>query len=169
MNIVSNFIGSISPNMFGDGVKNAMQGINLDDTTFSDLLKKQLNNLQGNEHNFMHGLSFPAGINNIVNFDETGLNVKTGDNGDMLKSIKPINTTENTDFTDANNKKDLSTSEVVTFFTSLFDSKPTLTDTSSSELFDFERKVAAGKYDKYARNIVTDLGEFVSDTMKLKS
>ena len=58
---------------------------------------------------------------------------------------------------------------VVTFFTSLFDSKPTLTDTSSSELFYFERKVAAGKYNRYARNIITDIGEFITDTMKMKA
>ena len=161
--------------MFGESAKNTLQGINLGDTTFSDLLEKQMNNLKGNEPNIINGFAFPSGINNIVDIDggfspfNAGANIKTGENADMLESIKQINSTENTDFKNSYNKKDLSTSEVVTFFPSLFDSKPTLTDTSSSELFDFERKVAAGKYDKYARNIVTDIGEFVADTMKIKS
>ena len=175
MNIVSNFVGSISPEMFGSASKDTLQGINLGDTTFSDLLDKQLNNMKNSVPDFTKNFGFPSGINNIVDIDgdfSQGINIrgtKEEIKSDMLEQIKPVNTTENTDFSNLNNKKDLSTSEVVTFFTSLFDSKPTITDTTSSELFDFERKVATGKYDKYAKNVITNIGEFVTDTIKMKS
>ena len=41
-----------------------------------------------------------------------------------------------------------------------------MTDTSNSGLFNFERKLAATSYDKYAKNIVTDLSEFVADALR---
>ena len=172
MDAVSNFIGSISPEMFGGGTKGASQNLDLGDTTFSDLLEKQLNNIQGNEPDFSQGFGLPSGINiadigggfSQLNINTT--NIKSGENMDMLESVKPINSSENTEFMNLNNKRDLSTSEVVTFFTSLFDSKPSMTDTESSGLFDFERKTAANLYNKYAKNIVTDLSEFVTDAFK---
>lgn len=175
MSIVSNFVGSLSPEMFSDSVKGITKNIDMDDTTFSDLLEKQINsNLQKNQQNFINNLGLPS-ITNIIDADEIFsqhnlyANKELGGNSDMLDSIKPINESENPSLGSSPEEKDMSTSEVVTFFSSLFDSKPTLTDTSNCGLFNFERKVAAGEYDKYARNIITDLNEFVSDTIKMKS
>lgn len=169
MNIVSNFIGSVSPEMFSDGVKSLTQNIDLGDTTFSDLLEKQINNLQKNEKDFMYGFGLPTDIavGNAENVN-TNLGVDLGVN-DMSEAIRPINEQESSVFRDLSNPKNMSTSEVVTFFNSLFDSKPTIADTSDSGLFNFERKMAAGRYNQYARNIVTDINEFVTDTMKIKS
>ena len=175
MNAVSNFVGSISPDMFGNNAKSIAQNFDMGDTTFSDLLEKQINKIQQtNQFDFVNSLDFYTGIN-MGDFDGTlpqfGVNTnnKFGENNDMLESIKPIQESENSASVNLKDTKNMSSSEVVTFFKSLFDSKPTLADTSTSSLFEFEKKMAAGKYNQYARNIVTDLTEFVSDTMKIKS
>ena len=171
MNLVSNFIGSISPEMFNNHAQGLLQGIDLGDTAFSDLLEKQLNNAQNNNSNTMQSLGFPSSVNNVVDIDGgvfQVVNFRGNEEvqNDMLESIKPISESENSAFREFNNPKNMSTSEVVTFFSSLFDSKPTMTDTSSNGLFDFERKTAANLYNKYAKNIVTDINEFVTDAFK---
>ena len=171
MNLVSNFIGSISPEMFNTNAQGLIQGIDLGDTTFSDLLEKQLNNAQNNNPNTIQSIGFPSGVNNIVDIDGgflQGVNFRGNKEvqNDMLESVKPINESESSVFKDV---KNMSTSEVVTFFNSLFDSKPKITDTSQSELYEFEKKIAAGKYGKYAKNVITDLSEFVTDTIRMKT
>ena len=171
MNLVSNFIGSVSPEMFNNNAQGLFQGINLGDTTFSDLLEKQLNNAQNNDSNTIQSLGFPSGINNIVDIDGVGSQgIRFKVNGevqnDMSESIKSVSESEKSAFRDLNNPKNMSTSEVVTFFSSLFDSKPTMADTSSNGLFNFERKTAANLYNKYAKNIVTDINEFVTDAFR---
>lgn len=172
MNMVSSFIGSISPEMFGGNIKSATQNIDLEDTTFSDMLEKQINKeMQQNKLNLTNNFSLQSGIN-IGDFDgsQPQFTIKTNNSSEnSFEAIKPINEFDKSTFKNMNNAHDKSTSEVVTFFNSLFDSKPTLTDTSSSGLFDFERKIAASRYNKYAKNIITDLSEFVTDTMKIKS
>ena len=170
MNIVSNFVGSVSPDMFGNSVKGVTKSVDLGDTTFADLLEKQINNaIQKDKNDFTNGFGIPS-VPNVVDTDGTfsqlNVNTKQGENNDMLQSVKPINESESSVFKDV---KNMSTSEVVTFFNSLFDSKPKITDTSLSELFEFEQKIAAGKYGKYAKNVITDLSEFVTDTIKMKT
>ena len=170
MNVLSNFVGSISPELFNGGSKNITQNVDLGDTTFSDMLEKQINkDIQQNKENLMNSLNMQTGIN--INDLVTAHNPYESFNihSDKVDGIKPLNEAEKTFYYDLNNTEGKSTSEVVTFFKSLFDSKPTMTDTSSSGVFDFERKIAAGKYDRYAKNIVTDLNEFVTDTIKMKS
>ena len=167
MNMVSNFVGSITPEMFGGNVKGATQNIDLKDTTFSDMLEKQIDKeMQQNKLNLTNSFGFQSGIN-IGDFDGSHpqFTLKTDD----LEAVKSVNEFDNSGSFNMNNAKDMSASEVVTFFNSLFDSKPTMTDTSSSELFDFERKIATNKYNKYAKNIITDLNEFVTDAIKIKS
>ena len=167
MDLVSNFVGSISPNMFSGNTQSITQNYDLEDTTFSDMLEKQINKeFEQIKPNFVESLGLPTGFN-IADFDGTipqfkyGMN-NTENNENKLDTVKPEfeNSMSNSD------KDNISTSELLTFFNSLFDSKPTLTDTSNSELFQFERKTAANLYSKYAKNVVLDLGEFVADTLK---
>ena len=172
MSVVSNFVGSISPELFSTGGKNVNQNVDLGDTTFSDILEKQITkDMQRNRENLMKSIGMQSGIN--INDLVTAQN-PYGMNSDIktdnkMEAIQAINETDGSFHHDMSNPESMSTSEVVTFFKSLFDSKPTMADTSSSGLFDYERKIAAGKYDRYAKNIVTDLNEFVTDTIKMKS
>lgn len=169
MTMVSNFIGSLSPEMFGGSKAGAVQKVDLEDTTFSDMLEKQMNNIKEQEKN---SLGIQGGFN-IMDLTsgvspQFEINTNGGDNN-ILDMVKPIRETDESVMRYMNNPKEMSSSEIITLFSSLFDSKPTLADDSSSGLFDFERKVAAGKYNRYAKNIVTDLSEFVTDTIKMKS
>ena len=161
MNLVSNFVGSISPNMFGENAQGLKPSMDIDDKTFADMLEKQMQKeIQQTKPNFIDMLGLPTGLD-INNFN-TENNIINMERNAVSKSNETFEASMNN-----NSSKDSSTSEVVTFFSSLFDSKPTLTDTIRTGLFDFERKVAANSYGKYAKNIVTNLGEFVSDAIKL--
>ena len=141
MDLVSNFVGSISPNMFGGNTQGVTQNVDLGDKTFSDMLEKQINKeIEQHKSTFADSLGLPTGFN-IADFDGSvpqfkfGMNV----NENKLDAIKSVNDMENSVLN--RDEKDMSTSEFLTFFQSLFDSKPTMTDTTSSGLFDFERKV----------------------------
>lgn len=173
MDLVSNFVGSISPSVFGKDAQGINTNIDLDDKTFSDMLEKQMNKnieIERNIPNFKNNFGLSSGIDigvfdgSVPQFDNVVSNTKN-----KFEAIKPIEKSENTVFNDFSGAHDLSTSEVVLFFNSLFDSKPSMTDSSNSGLFNFERKIAAGSYEKYAKNVVTDLNEFVSDTKRIKS
>ena len=155
MNLVSNFAGLISPNMFGESSQSLKPSMDINDRTFADMLEQQLQKeIEQNKPNFVEMLGLPTGLD-ISNFENQQMSL------DNVNKIQEVGGT-GMDST----PKNPSTSEVLTFFSSLFENKPTLTDTSRSGLFEFERRVAANSYDKYARNIVTNLGEFVSDTIK---
>ena len=104
MNIVSNFVGSISPDMFGNSVKGVTQSVDLGDTTFADLLEKQINNaIQKDKNDFTNGFGIPS-VPNVVDTDGTfsqlNVNTKQGENNDMLQSVKPINESESSVFKD---------------------------------------------------------------------
>ena len=62
------------------------------------------------------------------------------------------------------NKEEVTTSETVTFFTSLLDLSAG-EQKSHSELFDFAKKQATGLYAKGATSVITDLEEFISDVL----
>lgn len=161
MDLVSNFVGAISPSMFGNNTQNITPIFDLDDNSFSDILEKQMTKeIEKNKPNFIDKL----GLSNGINIGDLDGRIIEKDN--TFDAVNSVNKYEKTDFNNLNNPKDLSTSEVLTFFNSLFESKPTLTDTVNSGLFDFERKIAANQYGKYAKNIVTDLSEFVTDALK---
>ncbi len=161
MDLVSNYIGELSSLKSGKKEGGIDSNLDLNDSTFANMLEKQLNKIEDNSNNVeqIGNLGIPAGIN-IGDFDgnvpQFGI-----DNG-----VKPINETESSALKRFDNPKEFSTSEILTFFPSLFDSKPSLTETQNNGLFDFERKLAATSYGQYARNIVTDLTEFVTDTIK---
>ena len=165
MDLVSNFVGSISPNKLGINTQGITPEFDLDDKTFSDILEKQMQKLtEQDKTNYINNLGIQSGID-IGDFDHS-VSHFSGNQEDRLEAINAVNQSENKFFHDMN-PQEMSTSEVLTFFRSLFDSKPTMTDTSNSALFDFERRTAASQYSKYAKNIVTDLGEFVSDALKI--
>ena len=163
MDLISNFAGEISSTLFEGKNKELAPNIDMDDTTFSDLLEKQLNNIKEHSFDISNQISVPSGLN-IGEFEGTNPVF----NAEDLKNTKIMKSTENSNLENFNKKGEFTTSEILTFFPSLFNNKPTMTDTSNSGLFNFERKIAANSYDKYAKNIVTDLSEFVTDTMKIR-
>ena len=170
MNMVSGFIGTISPEMFGGNNQSATQNINLKDTTFSDMLEKQINEeMTQNKPNLTNSIGIQSGID-IGNFDGVSpkfdINTAINNYEDSFESVKPVKEFDNSAFYNPNNTQDKSASEVVTFFKSVFDTKPTMTDTANSGLFTYERKIAADSYGRYAKNIITDINEFVSDALK---
>ena len=67
---------------------------------------------------------------------------------------------------DLNGDGNVTTSEAVTFFTSLLDNS-NLGQKNDSGLFDFAKKQAFNFYNKYSRSVVTDVQEFVEDIQGL--
>ena len=164
MDLVSNFAGEISSSQFSNKTQGANPNLDPNDNTFENLLEKQLNNkVEDNFLNSTNNSGMISGIS-IGDFDRkiqsAGMNTEIN----ALNAVKNLDQAELEKF---NSGKDFSTSEVLTFFPSLFNSKPTLTQTNLSGLFEFERKMAANSYGKYSRSIITDLNEFVVDTLKL--
>lgn len=167
MNLVSNYIGGIGLN---PGVNNGVTPqIDLNDTTFAELLEKQLNNNINNQaqtNSIINGLGMPPGIQ-IENFDGAGFTNTAQDQAEAVG--EKINSTEADNAAnpfDADKNGDVTTSEVVTFFSSLLDNGAEGQD-ARSELFDFAKKQAAGFYNKYSKNVVTDLAEFVDDIKRI--
>ena len=157
MSIVSNSIGELAEAQVNGKHTGISSNIDLNDNTFSDLLQDKINNLSDSN----------MAVNQIGNVEEpVGFDIT-----DLFSAPTSIDTNNSSTFkfNDYNNAQDYSASEILTFFPSLFNSKPTLTQTATNGIFDFERKVATASYGQYAKSIVTDLNEFVSDTLKSKS
>ena len=168
MNLVSNFIGAAGANT-GTGVSNNVSPFfDFNDTTFAGLLEKQLNsnNINTPSDNIIDGLGIPPGIQ-IENFDGTEFSNTAQDQAEAVG--EKINTTE-TDNTanpfDADKNGDVTTSEVVTFFSSLLNNGAE-GQNARSELFDFAKRQAADFYNKYSKSVVTDLTEFVDDIKRV--
>lgn len=164
MSLVSNFIGDISSIGLNNGVSST-PSFDLNDTTFAELLEKQLNKnseVQNSSTNLIDGLGMPPGIQ-IENFDGIDFSETAQDQVEAVG--EKINTTETDNMTnpfDMNNDGDVTTSEVVTFFSSLLDNN-SQGQNARSELFDFAKKQATNFYNTYSRSVVTDLKEFVDD------
>ena len=78
-------------------------------------------------------------------------------------ALEKIDTQENmSNPFDMNGDGNVTTSEAVTFFTSLLDNSSN-GENARSELFDFAKKQASNLYNKYSRTVVTDVKEFVND------
>ena len=148
MSIVSNYIGAIPSNFANKG--QAVSGVDLEDKTFSDLLDKQID-LQEPQNGFTSPLGIPAG------FVENGTNIV-----DMIsavnqpKGISPILGID---------ENEIGTSEMVAFLTKPFDSPSALEKNLS--LMDFAKRQASNFYNKCASNVITNLSEFVEDSLKL--
>lgn len=155
MSLVSNFVGGIGLNPNG-GIGNTTPSFDLEDSTFSDLLEKQMNVKPKEETNTLSGtLGIPAGLQiDGIDFSEKVQ--------DQMEALGEDINTEETNMFDLNKDGDVTTSEAVTFFTSLLDNG-TEGQNARSELFDFARKQAANFYNKYSRDVITSVNEFVDD------
>ena len=141
MSLVSNFIGGIGVN--GLGNISSPQKFDTNGIDFEELLKKQMETDSTNEtNNIMGALGMPAGMQ-IENIDFSE-KVQDQTNGDGS----------------------ITSSEAVTFFSSLLDNN---INNTKSELFDFAKKQASNLYHKYSRSVVTDVKEFVEDIQGLVS
>lgn len=152
MNLVSNFIGGISSSPIG---ASTASNIDLEDKTFSDLLEKQLNEKVGTPKNTISdSLGVPPGLE-IQNLDGSYFSNfdLNQDNTDCVK----------TDTINDGCVNDITTSETVTFFNSLLDSKDN--KNLHNEVFEFAKKQAANLYTKGASSVITDLNEFVGDIL----
>ena len=159
MSLVSNFIGGISS--VGGGGLNPSQNLDLNDTTFSDLLEKQMEVKPKEENNnIFASLGMPAGMKiESVDFSE-----KVQDQMEILDEKMTSEKANETNMLDLDGDGSVTTSEAVTFFTSLLDNSNL---GSNSQLFDFAKKQASNFYNKYSRSVVTDVKEFVEDIQGL--
>ena len=159
MSLVSNFIGGISS--VGVGGLNPSQNLDLTDTTFSDLLEKQMEVKPKEENNnIFASLGMPAGMKiESVDFSE-----KVQDQMEILGEKMTSEKANETNMLDLDGDGSVTTSEAVTFFTSLLDNSNL---GSNSQLFDFAKKQASNFYNKYSRSVVTDVKEFVEDIQGL--
>lgn len=163
MSLVSNFIGGISS--VGVGGQKPLQQLDLNDTTFSDLLEKQMETKPKEEsNNIFASLGMPAGMQ-IENVD---FSEKVQDQMEALGSQQAPEKVNETNILYLNGDGNVTTSEAVTFFTSLLDNS-NLGNDNRSQLFDFARKQASNFYNKYSKNVVTDVKEFVEDIQGLVS
>lgn len=160
MSLSSNFIGSISPEKIGGKQVTVAPDFDLNDKTFSDILDKQMDDkTQVNKTNN----AIPNGFNidELISMQQAN-NAKAAERHTSTNPINPIN------FDDLISKDDehaISNSEMLTFYTSLFD-KNSETNLHNG-IGNFVRKQAANFYGKCAGNVITDIGEFVSDALKL--
>lgn len=155
MNLISNFIGEISPSLFESGMKN-ITGLGMSNTGFSELLEKQMNFIrQENSTCTMENLGMPAGFD--ISFADIS---ETLGNEQQNQKIEVHTETS----TDMQNNNDTTTSEAITFFTSLLEN---CSENSQlhREVFDFAKKQAASTYSKGAGSMVTDLQEFISNVI----
>ena len=145
MNLASNFIGNISSSQFGGNI-GLKPDMDLDDKTFSNILDDKMN---VNQANPIENIGAPQGFN-ILDLETNNTNIG---------SVNKISET-------VNDLKDMTTSELITFITSPLE-KVLASHNTHNQLYNFARKHAANFYEKHAGNVVTNLGEFVSDALKL--
>ena len=167
MDLVSSYIGDISSSLFEAQQKVLTSGVNLNDKTFSEILETQMQKiLDETKQNMLNGAGVLSGIN-IGDYDGRIPEFELVQAPD-LNAVKSISDNQNSAFENLPSENDYSASEVLTFFPSLFSSKPTMTENTLNSLYNFEKKNAANSYEKCSRNVITDLGEFVTDTIKLR-
>ena len=165
MSLVSNFIGGIGFNPGINGNNGVTSQFDLNDTTFAELLEKQLNNNINNStptNSIMDGLGMPPGIE-IKPLEGTEFSDTVQDQMDAVgEKTNNIETDNSTNPFDMNGDGDVTTSEAVTFFTSLLDMGAD-GQNARSELFDFAKKQATDFYSKYSKNVVSNLTDLVDD------
>ena len=169
MSLVSNFIGGIGFNPGINGNNGVTSQFDLNDTTFAELLEKQLSNNINNQtqsDNIIDGLGMPPGIQ-IENIDGTEFSNTAQDQAEAVG--EKINTTETDNAAnpfDMDKNGDVTTSEVVTFFSSLLGNN-SQGQNARSELFDFAKKQATDFYNKYSKNAVSNLTDLVDDIKRV--
>jgi len=153
MNLMSNFVGEISASMFGGNSQGITPNIDMNDNTFDSLLEKAVNR-------DLDALNMPS-----IQKSGNGVNIGDYDGYSNVEKIDSVKTDINIE--KFNKSNSYTTSELLTFYPSIFDLKPKLTESVTNGLYNFERKLAASSYGKGARNIVTDISEFVTDALKI--
>ena len=159
MSLISNAISGIGNNL--GGIKSTPD-FNLDDSTFADLLEKQLlNKIDSQKNNTITGLGMPAGFQ-IENLDGTEFSETAQDQMEAIG--EKINIEENniSNPFDMDHNGDVTGHEAISFFSSLLNSD-TKGDNARSELFDFAKKQAANFYNKYSKTVVNNLEDFATD------
>ena len=152
--MASSYIGIVQPNGLGGKGTGIPSGVNLDDSTFSDLLEKQMNT-ESSDNNWL-SLMCTQPVQGIQN---NGFDIQ-----DLINSSNKIqNDVQNFDI---NKDEDITTSEMLTFLSSPFDTH-NHKNHLNHDFLDFAKKQAANFYNKCASNVITDLTEFVEDTLKL--
>ena len=168
MSLVSNFIGGIGVNPNG-GINGIAQQFDLSDTTFSDLLEKQIDTKENEKTNPIISGHFgiPAGMQ-IDGMDGAEFSEKAFDQAEAIgaKTDTYNEEKQNNNIFDTNNDGEVTSSEMLTFFTSLLDNGAEGEQTRS-ELFDFARKQAANFYNKYSKSVVNNISELAADVKSL--
>ena len=168
MSLVSNFIGGIGVNPDG-GINGITQQFDLSDTTFSDLLEKQIDTKESEKTNPIISGHFgiPAGMQ-IDGMDGAEFSEKAFDQAEAIgaKTDTYNEEKQNNNIFDTNNDGEVTSSEMLTFFTSLLDNGAEGEQTRS-ELFDFARKQAANFYNKYSKSVVNNISELAADVKSL--
>ena len=163
MSLISNAISGIGNNL--GGIKTTPD-FNLDDSTFADLLEKQLlNKIDSQENNTITGLGMPAGFQ-IENLDGTEFSETAQDQMEAIG--EKINIEENniSNPFDMDHNGDVTGHEAISFFSSLLNSD-TKGNNARSELFDFAKKQAANFYNKYSKTVVYNISELAADVKSL--
>ena len=155
MSFVSSYIGGISATQFG-GENKVSVNFDMDNSVFEELLLKQMETKPSEAQNFiMDSLGMPPGLDIEV------LDIPTNDNFDS--AIKPVEQTLDANLAD---KKEISSSEYSNLFNS-FLGKGTDFINQKADLLDFAKRNATTIYSKCSGNVVTGLGEFISDALHL--
>ena len=160
MSLVSNYIGTISPSQFAKGNTPATE-FDLNDTTFSDLLDKQMQGVNSKSDGLegtLGSIGIPSGFQ-IQDLNPTELTEKAFNQVEAVGE-KIETQTDNSPLTE----KETTSSEFLTFFSSLLD---TPQNSADSNLMNFARKQAANFYGKYSQNVITNVNEFVEDIQSL--
>ena len=113
----------------------------------------------GKKRRKQHGI--PAGMQ-IDGMDGTEFSEKAFDQAEALDAKSDNDENNQNNIMDLNNDGDVTSSEMLTFFSSLLDNN-TAGQEARSELFDFARKQAANFYNKYSKDVVSNLEDLVSD------
>ena len=167
MSLVSNFIGGIGVNSLSSLSNPLKNDVNNND--FEALLQEQMEGTgayEGENTTRPLNLGAPPGFE-IENFDGIDFSETAQD---QIEAVgEKIDTQENmSNPFDMNGDGNVTTSEAVTFFTSLLDNSSN-GENARSELFDFAKKQASNLYNKYSRTVVTDVKEFVNDIQEMIS
>lgn len=161
MSLESNIVGSISSEKISGKQVTVSPDFDLNDKTFSDILDKQIDNKINPAEKVNSGVPNGFNIDELISMQQANITRAT-EQASAATSINPINFDE---LISKDEEHAVTNSEMLTFFSSLFD-KDSGTNLHNG-IGNFVRKQAANIYGKCAGSVVTDLGEFVSDALKL--
>ena len=163
MSLASNLVNTISKSQIGAKQITAAPDFDLNDKTFSNILDKQMegiNDVQKNENSQKLGIPNGFTIDELISMQQIDNKTITAQNS--TEAVNPINFD---DLISKNEESEISNSEMLGFFTSLFDKHANFNN--NNVIYNFARKQASNFYGRCAGNVVTDLAEFVTDALKI--